>query len=274
MQIKDINGKVAYECERLEDIDWSKNAFRKLELSNAVFDGLKLNYARFIEANLAGASFNDAKLTGASFVEANLAGASFDACNLRRACFSRANLTNANFHLANLTEANLNYAQASLAGFHYANLDRCNAYRLQASKASFIRTRAVMMDASSSNFSEADLMDSLFTGTDFGFSDFRQANFTGCCLVRACITEVKLDGATIEWTSHDLIAEILRQEAGDDIEKQKIAGFILINRGKCWRDFLQIDDPLKSWALEVLSKYGYGRLPIPDGFVWDEIVGS
>lgn len=49
--------------------------------------------------------------------------------------------------------------------------------------------------------------------------------------------------------------ECLRRDAGDDLEKLKIAGFILVSRDLCWEDFLELDDPLKDWALGVLRQW-------------------
>ena len=56
----------------------------------------------------------------------------------------------------------------------------------------------------------------------------------------------------INWESHDLVAEILRRAAGEDIERLKIAGLLLICRSWCWDKFIAIDDPLKEWAFSEL----------------------
>ena len=81
------------------------------------------------------------------------------------------------------------------------------------------------------------------------------------CAEAAVKSNANLDGANLRgaksiWQSHDIIAEILRREAGDDIEKRKLVGLILVSRDWCWKDFLQHADPLKPWAINVLREFG------------------
>ncbi|TXH43922.1 MAG: hypothetical protein E6Q97_33500 [Desulfurellales bacterium] len=68
-----------------------------------------------------------------------------------------------------------------------------------------------------------------------------------------------LSGAEINWTSHDLVSEILRREAGDSISRQMFAGFIVLRRDLCWDSFLSIHDDAfaahKEWALTSLRKW-------------------
>ncbi len=59
----------------------------------------------------------------------------------------------------------------------------------------------------------------------------------------------------MSWSSHDLLSEILRRDAEDDVEKRKVSGLILVSRDMCWDDFLAIDSPLRDWAIETLAKY-------------------
>ena len=56
-------------------------------------------------------------------------------------------------------------------------------------------------------------------------SNLRGSNLRGSNLAEG---EIK-----INWESHDLVAEILRRAAGNDIEKLKIAGLLLVCRGWC-----------------------------------------
>ncbi|HEV3343078.1 MAG TPA: pentapeptide repeat-containing protein [Pirellulales bacterium] len=81
------------------------------------------------------------------------------------------------------------------------------------------------------------------------------ARLDGARLVGASLVGASLDGASLEWSSRDLIAKILCQAAGDDIEKRKVAGLILVSRDWCWDQFLEIDDPLREWAIETLAKF-------------------
>jgi len=93
----------------------------------------------------------------------------------------------------------------------------------------------------------ADLRDA-----DLGGADLRGANLR-CAYLRGA----DLGCAKLAWQSHDLLAEILRSAASNDIEKLKIAGYILVCRDKCWREFsrLAARDPLGDWALGTLAKW-------------------
>ena len=59
----------------------------------------------------------------------------------------------------------------------------------------------------------------------------------------------------IDWTSHDLVAELLRRSAGDDVQKSMVAGLILISLDWCWTEFLAIETPLRAWALDTLRPW-------------------
>lgn len=90
------------------------------------------------------------------------------------------------------------------------------------------------------------------SGCDFRGCDLSGCDFRGCDL-RGC----KLSGCKLAYRSHDLIAEILRRAAGDDTEKLKIAGYVLVCRDKCWDAFAKLAavDPLGDWALNELAKW-------------------
>ena len=113
------------------------------------------------------------------------------------------------------------------------------------------------------NLRDADLVDADLTYANLGGANLTYANLTGADLVdanlaHANLTGADLMGATIEWSSHTLISEILRQEAGNDVEKLKFAGWVLMGErtpGWCWDKYLSYNDPLTPWALDVLRSY-------------------
>jgi len=75
-------------------------------------------------------------------------------------------------------------------------------------------------------------------------------------LEAAVKSSADLHGATINWQSHDMIAELLIRKSGDDIEKRKVAGLILASRDWCWNRFVELSgDPLWQWAIDTLSAY-------------------
>ncbi len=73
-----------------------------------------------------------------------------------------------------------------------------------------------------------------------------------------------LEGAKLCWSSHELISEILRQRAGADPDKRKIAGLIAVSLDWFWNEFLALNDPLMDWALEVLSEWAKDDEDAPD----------
>jgi len=86
------------------------------------------------------------------------------------------------------------------------------------------------------------------------------ANLSGAYLSGADLREADLRGAyleniTVNWQSHDLIAEILKRAAGDNMKKRQLAGLILISRELCWNDFLAMKLLHTKWALNELRKW-------------------
>ena len=121
-------------------------------------------------------------------------------------------------------------------------------------------------DLLGANLHEADLH-----GADLRGADLREADLHGADLHEADLRGADLHGADLEkgktkidWESHNLVAEILRRAAGDDIEKLKIAGLVLLCRDWCWNQFSKIDDPLKQWAFDVLHPWVIGGENAPD----------
>ena len=102
------------------------------------------------------------------------------------------------------------------------------------------------------DFERADLW-----GADLRGADLRGADLRGADLMGANLMGAYLRGANINWTRHELVAEILRQAAGDNIEKLQLAGLILVCKNKCWEEFMQIEQvmKLKDWWLEVFKPF-------------------
>ena len=81
------------------------------------------------------------------------------------------------------------------------------------------------------------------------------------CLARADLTGADLTGADLRgarlsWTSHTLLAEILRREADDNIMKCSFTGLVLINQHWCWDKWISLEiTPEIRWAAAVLSKW-------------------
>ena len=96
----------------------------------------------------------------------------------------------------------------------------------------------------------ADFREANLCRVDLRGADLREADFRGACLHWA-----DFRGAKLNWKSHDLIAEILRRAAGEDVEKRMVAGLILVSRDWCWDKFAQIEHPQRQWAINELAKW-------------------
>jgi hypothetical protein len=131
-------------------------------------------------------------------------------------------------------------------------------------------------DLSGANLRGADLREANLSGADLSGADLSRADLSGAYLSRADLSGAdligadlsgaNLSGAKIAWQSHDLLAEILKRSAGDDVAKLKVAGLILVCRGKCWREFLQMRErePLAGWALGVFAEWVQNDDGAPD----------
>ena len=112
------------------------------------------------------------------------------------------------------------------------------------------------------NLSRADLSGANLSRADLRWADLSGANLSGADLTGVDLTGVDLTGAdlsgiTVAWQSHDLLAEILRRAAGDNVARRMLAGLILISPDWCWDAFLALDiDPaLRNWALTQLRRW-------------------
>ena len=72
--------------------------------------------------------------------------------------------------------------------------------------------------------------------------------------IRARFPEVQAEHR-LYWYSHAIVSGRLQEAAGDDPEKNRVAAFVKDNTHLCWRDFLELDDPMKEWALGELARH-------------------
>jgi uncharacterized protein YjbI with pentapeptide repeats len=161
----------------------------------------------------------------------------------------RVDLVGANLNGADLRGANLVGAQ-----LRFALLEGANLAGAQLNGANLVHVKARDADMETACFYGADLRRADLSGTRLA-----DANFHGARLQCA-----EFQDARLSWSSHDLIAEILRQHAKGDVDKLKVAGLVLIDRSSCWGDFIRLNDPLTDWALGVLASYDVdGESPDP-----------
>ena len=105
------------------------------------------------------------------------------------------------------------------------------------------------------NLYGTDLRDAYLRGAYLTGADLRGADLRGAYLGGANLYGTDLTGASLNWNSHDLIAELLRQAAGESWQRRALAGLILVSRDWCWKDFLALEHPEQEWALGVLRQY-------------------
>ena len=100
----------------------------------------------------------------------------------------------------------------------------------------------------------ANLTDADLYGVNLYGADLTGADLYGATLYGATLTDADLSGARINWQSHDLIAEVLKRAADDNVPRRMLAGLILISRDWCWKQFLalDIDTSVRQWALDEL----------------------
>ena len=115
-------------------------------------------------------------------------------------------------------------------------------------------------DLSAANLYCADLRYADLRAANLCAADLRAANLCAANLHHVNLRYANLRDAKINWNSHDLIAEILRQNAREDIEKLQIPGLIILLKDRCWDYFLKLDHPQKGWAIQVLKDYGCKKI--------------
>ena len=112
-------------------------------------------------------------------------------------------------------------------------------------------------DLRGADLSNADLRGADLRGADLRGADLRGADFLHSVLFRASFLHahfgnINENRTLVSWQSHEMLAEILRQNAGNDLNRLKIAGIIRLCEQWCWLQFMEMDDPEKSWAMDVL----------------------
>ena len=163
----------------------------------------------------------------------------------------------ANLRYANLRSANLRYADLRSADLSYANLHSANLHSADLHSADLHSANLCSADLSSADLRSANLHYANLRYANLSYADLRSADLRSADLSYANLRYANLSKIRIAYQSHDLLAEILKRSAGDDIAKLKVAGLILISRDKCWEGFLDMaeHEPLADWALDELAKW-------------------
>ena len=187
----------------------------------------KLTFADLEGADLRIADLRDADLEGANLRGAYLRDADLEGANLRDANPEGANLFNTNLKGANLFRADLRGANLRIADLRCTYLEG------------------------------ADLRDADLEGANLFRADLRGANLEGANLRGTDLFRADLRDANLNWQSHQLLSQILFDNAGADVQKRQFAGLIRISRDWCWDDFvkLNLSKKIKKWVIDVFKQY-------------------
>ena len=147
---------------------------------------------------------------------------------------------------------NISLAGASLVG---ANLAGARLVGANLAGASLARASLARARLAGAGLAGASLADANLAGARLADANLAGANLARANLARADLDGAGLAGARLNWNCHDLIAEILRRAAGEDVDKKMTAGLVLVGRDWCWSQFLAIDRPLREWALDELAEW-------------------
>ncbi len=101
----------------------------------------------------------------------------------------------------------------------------------------------------------ADLWGANLWGANLRGANLWDADLWGADLRDADLRDANLGDVKHGWTSHDLVAELLRRRAQSDVEFA-VAGFVLMRRDWCWDEFLACELTGKLWAIGVLRELG------------------
>jgi Pentapeptide repeats (8 copies) len=93
----------------------------------------------------------------------------------------------------------------------------------------------------------------------------QRADLSGADLSGADLFGADLSRATLYFQAHALLAEVLRQAAGQDVGRRMVAGLVAVSPDWCWEKFLALDHPEKTWALGVLRGYLRPGQTLPEG---------
>jgi uncharacterized protein YjbI with pentapeptide repeats len=118
------------------------------------------------------------------------------------------------------------------------------------------------------NLRYANLQSADLQSANLRYANLQSANLQFAHLHSADLHSANLNYAHLTWKSHDLLAEILSRAAGDNTDRRKIAGLVLVSRDWCWEEFeLMLADAtnqeLSAWVRSVLWPLGTEQSPAP-----------
>ena len=119
-------------------------------------------------------------------------------------------------------------------------------------------SNAYLSGANLSNayLSGADLYGANLSGANLSNANLSGADLSGANLSGANLYGARLSDATINWSSHRLLSEILVRAATTDTQGE-FAAYIRVHPEWCWSVWVEKykDDPRLEWSLRELAKW-------------------
>lgn len=143
-------------------------------------------------------------------------------------------------------------AEGERADLRHADLRRADLRRANLQGADLRHATLYGADLRRADLQGANLRYATLRRADLRYATLHGADLQGANLRRADLRHATLQGAVYSWQSHSLIAETLRQAAGDSISRRSLAGLILVSHDWCWDVWDTLDHPERAWALDVL----------------------
>ena len=161
----------------------------------------------------------------------------------------RADFTNKDFRCRDFSSTNFHraiFVRTNLAG---ATMSCSNFYESDFTEASLERAYLSCADCHGANFTNA-----ILDGANLANADFSGCDFTGASLVNTYLPTCNLDGAVLNWDSHDLVAEVLRRAATTVLERS-IAGLFQMCRDTPVVDIFGFVIPGMNWAENECTRW-------------------
>lgn len=161
-----------------------------------------------------------------------------------------------------ITHLDLSTANLSDVDFQASKIHDCIFMRANLSHADLSACTCTKSEFNAANLTNANLSSTTFLCCDFYRADLRGANASYFFGDHLDLRGTHWEGARIPWNNRQVLAEILRNHAEEDVDQLQVAGLVLLSR-QCWDFFLNLNThPQFEWAIQTLLSY---RQP-NDGF--------
>lgn len=182
-----------------------------------------------------------------ALVEAESSGMAIERIAKARVSLAYADLKGLDAPCTNLQGVDLRGADLEAASLPSAILRRAD-----------LRTASlVSADLRGTTLRQADLRRADVRHADLRQADLRDADLTGANLHNACVTGARLDGARIDWRWTACVLELLRRDAGDRDDANRLVAdlaFASDERPYAWLETVIRRPALIGWVASVIGR--------------------